>query len=74
MAVGDEKSKRTHALCALRMMDWISNFLFRKFEIWVFFFFWDFDVERTRTTHVSEIGKRRNTQKKRRNKKKKETF
>ena len=34
-------------------------------------FFWDFDVERTRTTHVSEIGKRRNTQKKRRNKKKK---
>lgn len=33
-------------------------------------FFWDFDVERTRTTHVSEIGKRRNTQKKRRNKKK----
>lgn len=37
-------------------------------------FFWDFDVERTRTTHVSEIGKRRNTQKKRRNKKKKKHF
>ena len=34
-------------------------------------FFWDFDVERTRTTHVSEIGKRRNTQKKRGETKKK---